>query len=67
MLNNRFISGLRYLMFANFDLQDLSCVVSLPSVTTATYCLVLDNKGEMFCGVGDMDITDKLTADLVGG
>ena len=53
-------------MFADFDLQDLSCVVSLPSVTTATYCLLLDNKGEMFCGVGDMDITDKLTVDLVG-
>lgn len=52
--------------FANLDMQDLSCVVSLPSVTTATYCLLLDNKGEMFCGVGDMDITDMLTVDLVG-
>ena len=37
----------------------------LPDHSTATYCVVLDSNGEMYCSVGDMDIINELSIDWV--
>lgn len=37
----------------------------LQQIPTASYCIVLDHKGEMFCGIGDMDCMDHVTPSLV--
>jgi pseudouridine-5'-phosphate glycosidase/pseudouridine kinase len=37
----------------------------LPGERSAVYCAVLEHDGEVHCGVGDMNINDKLTAEWV--
>ena len=35
--------------------------------STATYCVVLDHHGEMYCAVGDMNINESISVDWVRG
>ena len=32
---------------------------------TGTYCVVVDHQGEVFCGIGDMDVTTQITPEWV--
>ena len=34
-------------------------------VSTASYCVVLEESGELYCAVGDLSINDHLTIDWV--
>jgi len=45
--------------------QTTDGLLELPDAATATYCAVLDHLGEMYCGIGDMDILNKIEPDNV--
>lgn len=45
--------------------MDLSAVASLDNFNTATYCAVLRNGGELLFGIGDMDVHNQITPELV--
>lgn len=45
--------------------QSTEGVMSLDNVPTATYCAVLDGRGEMRCGIGDMDASDHVSPQWV--
>ena len=34
-------------------------------IPTAQYCVVLDGTGEMYCGIGDMEINSFITPELI--
>ena len=46
-------------------IQDLSCVKKLSGQSTATYCAVLGLCGQLKLGVGDMDIHQQITPQMV--
>lgn len=45
--------------------QKTDGLIELPDAATATYCVVLDHLGEMYCGIGDMDILNRIQPDNV--
>ncbi|XP_019642705.1 PREDICTED: pseudouridine-metabolizing bifunctional protein C1861.05-like [Branchiostoma belcheri] len=45
--------------------MDVSGVSQLEDQRTATYCAVLNGDGELVLGVGDMDINNRISPDLV--
>ncbi|XP_035686031.1 pseudouridine-metabolizing bifunctional protein C1861.05-like [Branchiostoma floridae] len=45
--------------------MDVSGVSQLEDQRTATYCAVLNGEGELVLGVGDMDINDQISPNLV--
>ena len=40
--------------------QTTKGLLEFPDSSTATYCLVQDHVGEMYCAIGDMDIIGKI-------
>ena len=51
-----------YIVYTN---QATDGLIELPDAATATYCAVLDHLGEMYCGIGDMDILNRIEPDNV--
>ncbi|OWF38530.1 pseudouridine-metabolizing bifunctional protein C1861.05-like [Mizuhopecten yessoensis] len=47
--------------------MDLSGVAVRDDQTTATYCAVLKRTGELIFGIGDMDIHQTVTSEMVSG
>ncbi|XP_072041914.1 uncharacterized protein [Amphiura filiformis] len=45
--------------------MDQSAISTLSDYNTGTYCAVLDNQGELLFGIGDMDINDQITPQMV--
>jgi len=45
--------------------QNLSCVARLDGYRTATYCVIVDNTGEVKFGIGDMDVHTQINAKYV--
>ena len=43
--------------------QCVSGIFKSPSISTASYCVLLSSQGEMTCGVGDMDIHSTITPE----
>ncbi|XP_065898187.1 uncharacterized protein [Dysidea avara] len=67
-----FISAVGQDMFAlklreSFRQLDMATdgLIELPDAATATYCAVLDHLGEMYCGIGDMDILNRIEPDNI--
>ncbi len=54
-------------MCFNKVIQSLSGLRRSDELRTATYCLVLDHKGELYCGIGDMDIIELISVEWVSG
>lgn len=53
-------------MYDNADFeQESRGVVRLASASTASYAVILDNKGDCQFGIGDLKIHDQLTVDKV--
>ena len=46
-------------------LKSLEGMCESEQFPTATYCVVLDNKGELFCAIGDMDVNQCVSVDWV--
>ncbi|XP_041474979.1 pseudouridine-metabolizing bifunctional protein C1861.05-like isoform X1 [Lytechinus variegatus] len=49
----------------NCSHMDFSRVSLRDDVNTASYCVVLDKKGEVVLGIGDMDINDTITPEYI--
>lgn len=45
--------------------QSLAGIRESEIFPTAAYCLVLNDKGEVHCGIGDMDIATQISVDWV--
>ena len=45
--------------------QDSRGILRLASASTASYTVILDNKGDCQFGIGDLKIHDQLTVDKV--
>ncbi|XP_071949900.1 uncharacterized protein [Antedon mediterranea] len=52
-------------LLSQSDSMDTSCITVLQNERTASYCAGLDGSGNVFLGVGDAKICDKLTPQLV--
>lgn len=68
MLNILFI-GLSILQYDEYCLyvfpKDWSLARILSEETTATYTVVLNKEGDVYLGVGDMDIHDRIDPEYV--
>lgn len=49
----------------NFLVQNSTGVLRTSAQPTATYCAVLENSGEVFLGVGDMNIHNQISIQHV--
>ena len=49
------------MLFFSYFVKNTSGVVRLKEQSTATYCAVITEKGELSLGLGDMDIHQKIT------
>ena len=47
------------------DEQESRGIIRLASASTASYTVILDNKGDCQFGIGDLKIHDRLTVDKV--
>lgn len=52
-------------IFVFDDEQESRGIIRLASASTASYTVILDNKGDCQFGIGDLKIHDRLTVDKV--
>lgn len=63
---NMLQSFLFFLLMARvFRVQESRGVLRLAATSTASYTVILDNKGDCQFGIGDLEIHDQLTVDKV--
>lgn len=55
----------KFLTFNSYFCQNTNGVARLEEQSTATYCVVIDESGEMSLGLGDMDIHQQITEQYV--
>uniref|UniRef100_S4RLC5 Zgc:136858 n=1 Tax=Petromyzon marinus TaxID=7757 RepID=S4RLC5_PETMA len=55
------------MLISNSSHMDTSGIARVAGASTATYCAVLDDAGELTVGIGDMDVHRRITHDYVQG
>ncbi len=54
-----------YIVSSCLFIQSLDGIFKSDNLPTANYCAVLDHRGEMNFGVGDMSVNDLITVNWV--